>query len=192
MEGRRAIVSDSTESTEVTTVISRHIKPGRDKEYSEWFGRILDTMKKFPGYRGATIVVPAGADQDARIIVYRFADKATMENWENSPERKNLLSEMENYAAQTYVKASGLETWFQLPNTHSVVPPPKWKMAAVTLLAASIVSFVSHFILGSYLGTWPLVVTTIIYTGILVLTLTYFAMPNLTRVLRRWLYPGPK
>jgi uncharacterized protein len=189
MGERWAIVSDSTE---VTTVISRHVKPGRDKEYSEWFGRILETMRKFPGYRGATVVVPGGTDQDARIIVYRFADNATMENWENSSERKNLLSEMENYAVQTYVKASGLETWFQLPNTHSVVPPPKWKMAAVTLLAASIVSFVSHFILGSYLGSWPLVVTTVIYSAILVLTLTYFAMPNLSRALRRWLYPGPK
>jgi len=115
-----------------------------------------------------------------------------MENWENSPERKKLVSEVDNYSTQAYNKASGLETWFQLPNTHSVVPPPKWKMAIVTLLAASITSFVSRSILGPYLDSWPLVLTTIIYTAILVLTLTYFAMPNLTKQLRRWLYPGPR
>jgi uncharacterized protein len=181
-----------SEGTEVTTVITRHIKPGHDKEYAGWFGRILEAMKKFPGYRGATVVVPGGTDPDARIVLYRFADKTTMENWENSPERKKLLSEVENYSTQIYTKASGLETWFELPNTHSVVPPPKWKMAAVAFLAASAIAYVSRLILGPYLGTWPLAVTAPFYSAILVLVLTYFAMPNLTRVLKRWLYPGPR
>jgi uncharacterized protein len=180
-----------SEGTEVTTVISRHIKRGRDKEYAEWFGRILEAMKGFPGYRGVTVVAPGGADPDARIVVYRFSDKTSMENWENSPERKKLLSEVEEYAVQVYNKASGLETWFELPNVHSVVPPPKWKMVAVTFLAAGVISFISHLILGSYIGGWPLAVTTVVYVAILVLTLTYFAMPNLTKALRRWLYPGP-
>jgi hypothetical protein len=179
----------SQESTEVTTVINRHIKPGHDADYAEWFGRILEVMKKFPGYRGVTVVVPGGSDPDARIILYRFADTASMEKWENSAERNNLLSELDRYSIQVYTKATGLETWFELPNIHSVVPPPKWKMAAVTLLAAGIVSFISHFILGAYLETWPLVVTSIVYSAILVLVLTYFAMPNLTRLLKKWLYP---
>jgi antibiotic biosynthesis monooxygenase (ABM) superfamily enzyme len=30
----------------------------------------------------------------------------------------------------------------------------------------------------------------VIYTAILVVSLTYFAMPILNRLLRRWLYPG--
>ena len=179
-------------STEVTTVVTRHIKPGRDKEYAEWLARMLQTVKKFPGYNGVTIVVPPGTDHDVRVVLYRFADKGSLENWENSPERKGLVSEVDNYATQTFNNASGLETWFQLPNTHSVVPPPKWKMAMVTFLAGSITSFVSHFILGPYLVSWPLVMTTLIFTAILVVTLTYFAMPNLTRTLRRWLYPGPR
>jgi len=180
-----------SEDAEVTTIINRHIKPGHDKDYADWFGRILDTMKKFPGYRGTTAVVPGGRDQDARIVVYRFADKTTMDNWESSPERKKLLSEVDNYATQVYTKASGLETWFELPNTHSVVAPPKWKMAAVTLFAAGVISYISHLILGPYLNAWPLVATVIVYAAILVLTLTYVLMPNLSRLLRRWLYPGP-
>jgi len=181
-----------SQDTEVTTVISRHIRPGREKEYAEWFTRILDTIKKFPGYRGTNVVVPGGMDPDDRIVLYRFDDKTSMENWENSPERKMLLSEVENYATQIYTKATGLETWFELPNSHAVIPPPKWKMTAVAFLAASIISFASHFFLIPYLGAWPLLATTLIYTAILVLILTYFAMPNLTRVLRRWLYPSPR
>ena len=115
-----------------------------------------------------------------------------MENWESSPERKKLLSEVEDYSTQVYAKASGLDTWFELPDTLSVVPPPKWKMAAVTLVAASIVSYISHIVLGPYIGSWPLEVATVVYVAVLVLTLTYFAMPNLTRLLKRWLYTGHK
>lgn len=181
-----------SEGAEVTTVINRHIKPGHEKEYADWFGRILDTMKKFPGYRGVTVVVPGEADPDARIILYRFADKTSIENWENSPERKKLLSEVENYATQIYTRASGLETWFELPDTHSVVPPPKWKMTIVVFVAATIVSFISKLVLGPYVADWSLLETSILYSIILVLTLTYFAMPNLTRLLRRWLYSGPR
>ena len=68
-------------------------------------------------------MVPGGTDADARIVVYRFADKTTMENWENSLERKKLVSEVESYSTQVYTKANGLETWFVLPNAHTVVPP---------------------------------------------------------------------
>jgi uncharacterized protein len=65
-------------------------------------------------------------------------------------------------------------------------------MTIVTFRAAGVTSFLSRFILGPYLDGWPLVLTTLIFTAILVLTLTYFAMPNLTKALRRWLYPGPR
>src|SRR5438552_2895768 len=90
------------EDTEATTIINRHIRPGHEKEYAAWIGRILDTMKKLPGYRGVTAVVPGGTDPDTLIVLYRFADKASMENWENSPERMKLLSEVENYLTGTH------------------------------------------------------------------------------------------
>lgn len=181
----------SDQSGEVTTVVTRHVKPGHDKDYAEWFGRVIQTIKRFPGYRGVTSFVPPGPDKDARIVVYRFADKAAMDGWESSPQRKKLLEEVQNYATQVYSEATGLETWFELPNTHSVVPPPKWKMAAVTFVAATVISYLSRLILGPYVASWPLEITAPIFVAILVLILTYFAMPNLTKVLRRWLYPGP-
>jgi uncharacterized protein len=152
---------------------------------------LVQTVKAFPGYRGITAVVPGGADRDFRIVMLRFADKASMGNWEASPERKRLREEVENYATQVFNKATGLETWFELPNTHAIVPPPKWKMAVVTFLAASVVSYLTRLILGPYLSGWPMVTTTPLYVAILILALTYFVMPNLSKLLRRWLYPAP-
>ncbi len=102
---------------EATTIVSRRIKPGHELEYANWFGRIVEAIKKAPGFRGITVVVPA--DSDSRIILYRFADVETMESWEMSPERQELMSEVEKYASQSYDSMSGLETWFHVSDARS-------------------------------------------------------------------------
>ncbi|MGB6527929.1 MAG: hypothetical protein WBF33_07455 [Candidatus Nitrosopolaris sp.] len=66
--------------------------------------------------------------------------------------------------------------------------PPRWKMAIVSFIGAYSISLLAQYILGLYLGQSPLL-TNILMTIILVLGLTYFAMPLLSRLLRRWLYP---
>jgi antibiotic biosynthesis monooxygenase (ABM) superfamily enzyme len=73
-----------SDATEVTTVTNRHIKRGYEKEYTEWFGRMLNPINQLPGYRRVTSVVPGGSDPDGRIVLYRFADKTSMDKWENS------------------------------------------------------------------------------------------------------------
>jgi len=182
-----------SENQEVTAVIQRHINPGHDKDYDQWFDRLLKVLKTFPRFRGITVVAPGVKEPNVRIVIYRFADRASMDNCESSPERKELFAELEKYATQAFAPhATGLETWFKLPDSSFVVPPPKWKMAAVTLLASSIIGFVSRLILMPYLIHIPLVVSTIIYAAILVLVLTYFAMPYLSRLLHRWLYPSAR
>ena len=70
----------------------------------------------------------------------------------------------------------------------SVPTPPRWKMAIVVFIAAYAISSVSQSILNPFLEQWPLLGNTIIYTAILVASLTYLAMPILSRLLRQWLY----
>ena len=81
-----------------------------------------------------------------------------------------------------------METWFTLPDLKTIVPPPRWKMAIVVFIAAYGISSLSRYILIPYLGEWPILSSAIIFTGILVIGLTYLAMPILSRLLRRWLY----
>src|SRR6476469_2457538 len=85
-------------------------------------------------------------------------------------------------------RVTGLETWFSLQNLKTISAPPKWKMAIVSFIAAYSISSVAHYILSIYLGQRPLL-TDLLMTIILVIGLTYFAMPLLSRLLRRWLYP---
>jgi antibiotic biosynthesis monooxygenase (ABM) superfamily enzyme len=63
-------------------------------------------------------------------------------------------------------------------------------MAIVIFFAAYAISSVSRYILNPFMEQWPLFGNTVIYTAILVVSLTYFALPIANRLLRRWLYPS--
>ena len=176
---------------EVTTVICRKIRPGHEKDYNDWVRRYLTLERKAPGYLGTTIIIPGGSKSPLRYIIRRFADKAAMERWDNSEESLKLLKEANDYSTRHYDTSTGLETWFTLPdlNTLSQSPPPRWKMAIVIFFAAYAISSLSRYILNPFTAQWPILGNAVIYTAILVVSLTYFALPIGNRLLRHWLYP---
>ncbi|HET7389304.1 MAG TPA: hypothetical protein VFJ51_00675 [Nitrososphaeraceae archaeon] len=96
-----------------------------------------------------------------------------LDAWENSEEALNLLEEVNNCSTRYYDRATGLETWFTLPDMTSTVAPPRWKMAIVTFIGACCISSLAQYTLKIYLGQWPLLVN-VVMTTILVLGLTYF------------------
>ena len=174
-------------SKEVTVVVNLRIKPGCEKDYDEWLGRFLILQRKVPGYLGTTTITETGPDSSARHIIHRFRDKASLEAWENSEDLHKQTEEANKYSTPYLQKATGLETWFTLPDLKAIVPPPKWKMAIVAFIGAYCISLLASFILRSFLGLQPLLFN-LFMNIILVIGLTYFAMPLLSRLLRRWLY----
>ena len=179
-----------TKSKTVTSLISRSIKPGYEKDYDDWLKRFLEFERKALGYLGTTVVLPGGTNSNIRYIIRRFTDKASMDIWDNSPDVQRLLQEANKYSTRHYETATGLETWFVLPDLKLVPPPPRWKMSIVVFVAAYTTSLLSRSLLGSILSEWPLIASSIIFTAILVVSLTYLLLPLLSRFLRRWLYPG--
>lgn len=179
----------ATPSDDAILVVSRRIKPGQEHTYEDWLRRVIQAARAFPGYMGVTTLSPEGVDSDLRYLIWRFDNAATLEAWEKSDVRNELVAEVQNYSTQHYEKATGMETWFSLPGMKKVQAPPKWKMFTVTLFAAYLVSLTARLILGSYVGSLPLFESNLLFTAILVGTLTYFAMPRLSSLLRRWLYP---
>jgi antibiotic biosynthesis monooxygenase (ABM) superfamily enzyme len=177
---------------EVTTVICRKIRPGHEKNYNDWIRRYFTLERKAPGYLGTTIIIPGGNKSPLRYIIRRFAGKAAMEGWDNSEESLRLLKEANDYSTRYYETSTGLETWFTLPGlkTLSQSPPSKWKMAIVIFFAAYAISSISRSILNPFIGQWPILGNAVIYTAILVVLLTYFALPIVNRLLRHWLYAG--
>jgi antibiotic biosynthesis monooxygenase (ABM) superfamily enzyme len=186
------VIKLSGDQNEATWVICRSIKPGRQKDYDDWLERYLTSERKAHGYIGTTIIIPGGSKSSLRYIIHRFTDRVKKETWENSQESIKLLEEVNNYSERYHETATGLETWFDLPDLKtqiSVTPPPRWKMAIVVFIAAYAISSLSRSILNPFLEQWPLLGNTVIYTAILVASLTYFAMPILSQLLRQWLYP---
>lgn len=175
-------------SKEVTVVVNRKIKPDCEKDYDEWLRRFLILGRKVPGYLGTTTIMETNTDSTVRHIIHRFRDKASLDAWENSEELRKLIAEVDNYSTPYLQKATGLETWFTLPDLKTIVPPPKWKMAIVAFIGAYCISSVALYVLSLLLGQQLLLIN-LFMNIILVIGLTYFAMPLLSRLLRRWLYP---
>ena len=115
-------------SKEVTAVVNIKIKPGCEKAYDEWLRRFLVSVRKVPGYLGTTTIMGTSKDSTVRHIIHRFRDKASLEAWENSQELHELAEEGNKYSTPYLQKATGLETWFTIPDLKAIVPPPKWKM----------------------------------------------------------------
>lgn len=172
----------------VIAVITRNIKPGHEKDYDDWLRRYMILENKIPGYLGTTIIAPGGNTSSVRYIVNRFSDKVSMDTWESSAEALKLIEEANNYSTIHYTSATGLETWFSVPDLKAIVPPPKWKMAIVAFIGAFCISSIARYILG-LLGLSPLL-TNVLMNIILVLGLTYLMMPILSKLLRPWLYPS--
>jgi hypothetical protein len=173
----------------VTFTVSRKIKPGHEAAFESWGKKIIELSARARGNLGVTILTPDTGTPGLIYIIHRFTDEDSLFLWQSSPEVKKLVAEADRFSTRLYEKATGLETWFTVPELDAVIPPPRWKMFLVVFAAAAAISFVLRTLLSPFISGWPLAATTVVYTAILVALLTYAAMPYLSRLLSSWLYP---
>ncbi len=187
----------------VTWVITHQVSPDRRGDFEDWIAGITDEVGRFRGREGVTVLRPGGESSTEYVVIVRFASYDDLRRWEESAERAELLTRLDPLlvAASTYRTETGLETWFQLPGQRTVVPPPKWKMALLIILAIYPLLLIVLPLMGTvfetpYLGV-PItigsefVVRTFGSAAILVTLMTWVAMPLLTKLFRGWLYPAP-
>ena len=48
--------------------------------------------------------------------INRFANKSSLDAWENSKESVELRKKVNNFSTRHYASATGLETWFHVPD----------------------------------------------------------------------------
>jgi uncharacterized protein len=176
----------------VTATVTRRVKPGHEAAYEQFLAGINGAAKAFPGYLGEEVFRPAGGAGGEYRIVYRFDAPAHLRAWLDSPQRAAWLARAEPHVAgplrTQYL--TGLESWFTLPAQPGVPPPPPYKMAILTWV--TIVPLITLAVLASapLIGPWPLVPRLAVTTAVTVAVMTWVVMPRVTRLLRRWLYPG--
>ncbi|QEM67620.1 antibiotic biosynthesis monooxygenase [Geobacter sp. FeAm09] len=89
-------------------------------------------------------------------------------------------------------EVSGLETWFTLPGHQALVPPPRWKMAVVTVLGVWPVSMLVPWLLNPFITNLSQLLQALAIAVGIVIVLTWAVMPVLARMLRPWLGHRPQ
>jgi hypothetical protein len=177
----------------VTVAVIRVVKPGCEEAFERALHDFVQDSLHLPGQLGVHILRPApGSGSREYGIMRRFVDVEARDAFYRLP----LFDEWKERVAglvegePRYERLSGLETWFTLPGQRAIVPPPRWKMALVTLLAVYPLSLVLGITVGNWIGGWPRLLSSLIFNASIVTGLTWFLMPLLTRLFKAWLYPN--
>jgi antibiotic biosynthesis monooxygenase (ABM) superfamily enzyme len=182
----------------VTVIVKRIAKKNKIKEFEEWLSGVSKEVSRQNGSMGIDIIRPTDNESKPEyVIIFRFDTYDNMMKWENSSVRNRWLQKGRELVQSDpdVQKLSGLEFWFtpySKENSHSMPlnSPRRYKMVIVTIpvIAALLLTLVPqiHFITESL--SIPYSIRFVIATAIMVLLMTYFIMPLLTRVLRPWLF----
>jgi hypothetical protein len=151
--------------------------------------RLVAAAMRAPGNLGVTTLISPPGRAGLHHVVFRFADQASMKAWEDSEIRRTLSQEADAFSRVSRQEATGLETWFSIPNSPELGAPPLWKMTAVTFIAVYLLSIIIVPLGERFLGSWPFPVLNILTCILLVTLMSYAVMPFFSRVVfRRWLY----
>lgn len=175
----------------LTVVVSRRVKKGQESAFEQLSSQMTERAASFPGYLGATMFRPSSPEDPEYRIVFKFRDRDTLTAWEDSPERAELLEQIEALLAKPSERevTSGIVTWFTLPGQNPVKPPPKWKMTFVSWLALYPAVTLVFLLFGDLLAQIPLLLRTMAVTIVVMLLMSYVLMPRMTRWFAFWLFP---
>jgi antibiotic biosynthesis monooxygenase (ABM) superfamily enzyme len=177
------------EDPPVTTVASRRVKSGKEQEFEDWVSGILGAAAEFPGYLGSNVIRPRDDDDDEFQIVFKFDHASNLKRWEGSEERHAWLRQVKPLVHEENVRVlTGLETWFTLPSRPGEPAPPRYKMAVVTWIAVFPLATLIFALTQPLLAGLPGVIRTLVFTLIMVTTMTYIVMSRMTRLFSFWLY----
>ena len=177
----------------VTVVITRKVKPRCKAAFEKFISGITAAAMTFEGHLGTNVFRPHSSTDNEYRIIFKFDRASNLKIWEESECRRQWLARAESLRLEpARIRVlTGLETWFTLPAPTRILPPPRYKMAAVTLLTLFPLIQLANITLAPLLKSLPLpmLLRSLIITAILVLIMTYVAMPRMTKLFSKWLYP---
>lgn len=168
----------------VHVAITRKVLPGKEAEFKEALRRFLSESFAHDGVHGASMITSLSETNEREIGILRtFRNKQEKDDFYNSEQ----FQKWEAYASTlteepVYRELTGLEAWFRSP-----APPPKIKMALITLCGVFPTSLLLYFVVGPVIKDLPAVVRLFINAALMVVLLTWLIMPFLTKLFRKWL-----
>ena len=174
----------------VTVTVRRSVLPGREAEYEDWLRETAEDAALFPGMMGVNFIRPDRTQQKDYVSIFRFDTYRHLREWEDSAQRSDGLKRVEELIegeAQVR-KATGLEFWFNLPDVPMNKAPSPHKMALVLIVVVFVLVVSINFGFGAWLSDLPMLVRIAMVVVVQVLLMTYVIMPQVTRLLKPWLF----
>jgi len=181
-------------SAAVTVSISRTPRQGCEAAFEKALHDFVQRTLPLPGQLGVHIMrPPPGTGQREYSTIRKFASYADLLEFRKSAEYQawNEAARGMTEGEARVEELSGLESWFTVPGK-PLVPLPKWKMAILTLLGVYPTSVFLGFVLAPWTSGWHALLGSLVFAAAMVALLTWLVMPALSRLLHRWLRPGPR
>ncbi|MEM1294144.1 MAG: antibiotic biosynthesis monooxygenase [Verrucomicrobiota bacterium] len=175
----------------VTVSISRRIKPGLEAEYERWLTGIIEASATFEGYQGTNVLRPSAATDHEYVVIYRFDNFCHGKLWEQSELRREWRDQPEGLVEgdEKTRQTTGLEFWFDFPDIAAGQTASPHKMVIVLSVVLYLMAIPVHFFIVPLLEPVPQILRPLPLIVFQVLLLTYLVMPQVTRLLKPWLYP---
>ena len=175
----------------VTVDVLQRVKVGSQTEFEQVLAELIQAAEQFEGHLGSNVFRLRDRDNPEYRIVFKFDRLSHLKQWENSQARRRLLDRAKKFTVDDIKLQimTGLETWFTLSTTTAIVPPPRYKMLVITILAAVPTANLTNFALQRLDGL-PAIVRSLLATVILLSLMTYVVMPRVTKLFAAWLYPS--
>jgi antibiotic biosynthesis monooxygenase (ABM) superfamily enzyme len=175
----------------IHVAITRRVRAGCEVKFQEALREFFQTSFAHDGVLGATMLLPPPGSASREFGILRtFASGVERDRFYSSPafkaweERCRDLTE----GGWSHRELHGLEAWFRSP----AGPPPRWKMAVVTLIGVYPISLLIGITLSPQLRKLPLALNLLIVSILIVSCLTWAVMPRLTKTFQKWLHPKQK
>jgi hypothetical protein len=169
----------------------RTVKPGFEEKFERELHDFISRSLQTEGQLGVSVMRPVrGSGSREYGILRRFRDSADRDRFYKSPlfQQWELTVASLTEGEPKHQELSGLETWFVLPGQRALIPPPRWKMALVTVVGVWPASMLVPWLLKLLVGGLPSSLQALLVAAGIVILLTWAIMPVLVRILKPWLY----
>lgn len=174
----------------VAVLTLRTVKPGSEERFEAELHDFISCSLHTEGQLGVHVLRPEpGSGSREYGIVRRFSTTEYRDRLYGSPlfqQWELTIAPLTEGGAQRQ-ELSGLETWFTLPGQRTVIPPPRWKMALVTVVGVWPASMLVPWLLNPLTGNLPMPLQALCVAVGIVILLTWAIMPLLVRILSPWL-----
>jgi antibiotic biosynthesis monooxygenase (ABM) superfamily enzyme len=173
-----------------STVIVHHVPPEQTDSFLASEKEITSIARTFPGYQATEIYPPSPPSTQEWVVIVHFEDQATLQNWIDSPVRKECIDKLSKEVGKYELKMlpSGFGAWFAgLAISSENGPPPGWKMAATVLLALYPIVMLLALTVGRLTSPLGLAISMLIGNALSISILQWGVMPIVTKLLKPWL-----